>query len=207
MGERMGALERRKIRTRRALVESALRLFAEQGYERTTLAQICERAEIGERTFFNYFDGKDELVFFDDERRIELALDLVAGRAPGDSVVDLLLRVIDITLADTLSDNPLALEFAPLRRRLVREIPALQARYLRLLLEVERRLAVAFAEAFPDQLDPVSAAAAVGAMVGAVKTAGLLALSEQVGEAEVRALTRRVADIVVAGVGSLDRPG
>ncbi len=207
MGERMGALERRKIRTRRALVESALRLFAEQGYERTTLAQICESAEIGERTFFNYFDGKDELVFFDDERRIERALALVAERAPGESVVDVLLRVVDVTLIDSLSDDVLALDSAPLRRRLVREIPALQARYLRLTIEIERRLAVAFEEAFPDRLDLVSAAAAVGALVGAVKTASLLALSEPIDEKEVRELTRRATDIVVAGVGSLDRPG
>src|SRR5262245_13311529 len=84
MTERLGSLERRKIRTRRALIETAVRLFREQGYEATTLAQICEGAEIGDRTFFNYFDGKDDLVFFDDKRRLDRSLEVVAARGADD---------------------------------------------------------------------------------------------------------------------------
>jgi AcrR family transcriptional regulator len=54
---------RRKLRTRRALQEAALYLFAEQGYDDTTVAQIAARAEIGLRTFFLHFPTKEAVLF------------------------------------------------------------------------------------------------------------------------------------------------
>jgi AcrR family transcriptional regulator len=54
---------RRKLRTRRALEEAALQLFAEQGYEQTTIAQIAKRAELGKRTFFLHFPTKEDVLF------------------------------------------------------------------------------------------------------------------------------------------------
>lgn len=54
--------EANKQATRTALREAAARLFAEQGYEATTVAQITSAARVGERTFYRYFDGKDDLL-------------------------------------------------------------------------------------------------------------------------------------------------
>ncbi|MGW2649145.1 TetR/AcrR family transcriptional regulator [Streptomyces sp. NPDC001393] len=44
------------------LYASALELFAEQGYERTTIDQITERADVARGTFFNHFQRKEDLV-------------------------------------------------------------------------------------------------------------------------------------------------
>lgn len=44
------------------LYTSALELFAEQGYERTTIDQITERADVARGTFFNHFQRKEDLV-------------------------------------------------------------------------------------------------------------------------------------------------
>jgi AcrR family transcriptional regulator len=57
-----GRREANKQATRAALRDAAARLFAEQGYEATTVAQIAGAARVGERTFYRYFDGKDDLL-------------------------------------------------------------------------------------------------------------------------------------------------
>ncbi|WP_333775530.1 TetR family transcriptional regulator [Streptomyces sp. IBSBF 3136] len=55
--------ERKKQRTRDALVRSALELFTTQGYERTTVDEIAGAVEVSQRTFFRYFAGKEEVAF------------------------------------------------------------------------------------------------------------------------------------------------
>ena len=49
--------------TRRALQQAALSLFAERGYEETTVADIAARAEVGLRTFFVHFPTKEDVLF------------------------------------------------------------------------------------------------------------------------------------------------
>jgi AcrR family transcriptional regulator len=58
--------ERKKLRTRRAIQDHALRLFTERGYAATTVEQICAAAEISPSTFFRYFPTKEDVVL-DDE--------------------------------------------------------------------------------------------------------------------------------------------
>ena len=53
--------EAHKQATRAALREAAKRLFAERGYEATTVRDIARAAQVTERTFYRYFDGKEGL--------------------------------------------------------------------------------------------------------------------------------------------------
>jgi AcrR family transcriptional regulator len=47
-----------------ALWHAALELFDAQGYNRTTVEEIAEKAGVSRRTFFRYFSSKDEIVVF-----------------------------------------------------------------------------------------------------------------------------------------------
>ncbi len=58
--------ERKKTKTRAAIQRSALRLFAEQGYEVTTVEQIAEAAEVSPSTFFRYFPTKEDVALYDE---------------------------------------------------------------------------------------------------------------------------------------------
>ncbi|MFE7588412.1 TetR family transcriptional regulator [Kitasatospora sp. NPDC002543] len=58
-----GMRDRKKARTRDSIRSAALDLFEEQGYERTTVDQICRRADVAHRTFFRYYPAKEALLF------------------------------------------------------------------------------------------------------------------------------------------------
>jgi AcrR family transcriptional regulator len=58
---------RQKAHRRRALVDAALELFAERGYDNTMVEEIAERAGVSPRTFFRYFETKDSVLFFGGE--------------------------------------------------------------------------------------------------------------------------------------------
>ncbi len=55
-------LERRKARTRAAILEAARKLFQEQGFESTSIAQIAEAADSGVGTLYGYFSNKDDIL-------------------------------------------------------------------------------------------------------------------------------------------------
>ncbi|GAA2384078.1 TetR/AcrR family transcriptional regulator [Nonomuraea africana] len=196
MKDDTGLRARKKARTRRALVTGAMRLFAQKGYEQTTLAEIAASAEVSTRTFFSYFAGKEDVVFFDTEERLSETLAIAGRRLPGESVTALLARAVE---AGAKWEDDLAAE----RFHLITAVPALQARALHLLFDSQRRLAEALCAAYPDELDPVAAAAAVGSMVGAAKLAAVMTLSRGEDREAAWTAARRAIEIAANGLDSL----
>lgn len=58
----MGLRERNAAQTRELILDTALTLFVEQGYDATRMEEIAERADIGASTLYRYFPTKDQLV-------------------------------------------------------------------------------------------------------------------------------------------------
>ena len=54
--------ERQKAERRHRIYESAIALFAEKGFEQTTVQEITDHADVGKGTFFNYFPSKDAIL-------------------------------------------------------------------------------------------------------------------------------------------------
>jgi AcrR family transcriptional regulator len=63
-------LEAAGLEVRERIARSGLELFVANGYERTTVEAIAERAGVGRRTFFRYFPAKDDVIFSGHERVI-----------------------------------------------------------------------------------------------------------------------------------------
>ncbi|HXF93730.1 MAG TPA: TetR/AcrR family transcriptional regulator [Nitrospiraceae bacterium] len=84
-------VERRKARTRQALLEVALVLFSEKGIYWTKIEDITERADIGKGTFYKYFETKEALLRTLLQQGLDLLLmrtkDAAHGVKPGPKLV------------------------------------------------------------------------------------------------------------------------
>ncbi|MFJ3384838.1 MULTISPECIES: TetR/AcrR family transcriptional regulator [unclassified Curtobacterium] len=101
----MGLRDRKRIETRSRIAESARSLALEQGIDHTTIEQVAARAEISPRTFFNYFESKEDAVLGHTEldlssETLEAHVRAVAGEPAAQAVVDLAFLVFGPTFGD-----------------------------------------------------------------------------------------------------------
>jgi len=101
---RPGLRQRKKERTRAQVRETALRLFAEQGYEDTTVGQIADAAEVSLSTLFRYFPTKAQLVVSVDLST--LVHEAFRGARPGDTVFDAIAAALRASLPELSSMLP-----------------------------------------------------------------------------------------------------
>lgn len=127
MPEPLGLRDRKRIETRRRIAESARSLALEHEIDHTTIEQIAARADISPRTFFNYFDSKEDAVLGHSEldlsaEALAAHLETVAGEPAAQAVVDLAFLVFGDTFADEAertARKELVVRFPQLMRRQV----------------------------------------------------------------------------------------
>ncbi|GHH33768.1 TetR family transcriptional regulator [Streptomyces candidus] len=143
-----GLRERKKQRTRNALLRVALELFTTQGYERTTVDEIADAVDVSQRTFFRYFSSKEEVAFTVVSMAEARFLDAVRAR-PADEGPLTALRNAVILAWDSVGEAIEAvvpMELHMRTYRMIESTPALLAVHLRRSTEVEDALAAVVAE-------------------------------------------------------------
>ena len=151
--------ERKRERTRRAIAQAALDLFARQGFHATTIPQIAETADVSPRTVSGYFPAKEDLAFpyadaqmAEFERRLE-------ERAASETAADTLRAWIPAMVEQGMEPP----EDIRRRRAVIDADESLRARERHYMLQTQAVLTRAFATDLgmdPDALEPRMAAAA-----------------------------------------------
>jgi AcrR family transcriptional regulator len=159
-----GLRERKKQRTREAIVVAALRLFEERGFDETTIADIAEAADIAPRTFFGYFPSKEDVVFADFPETLEGLSVRLRDRAEDETAIDAIRAWID----GVLEDFDLRDERERCRKRVIGESPALAAHNRALMGQVEELLAEHIAHDLGDRPDDVRPRMIASAVIGAL---------------------------------------
>jgi AcrR family transcriptional regulator len=136
-----GLRERKKQQTRQLIAKIARRRFAEDGFDGVTVAEIAREADVSQKTVFNYFATKEDLVYWQLESFEQELLATIRERADGESVLSAFGRFVRAPrglLGDY--DEEARERLAALTRTIV-ESPALLAREQQIFAGYTRSLA------------------------------------------------------------------
>jgi AcrR family transcriptional regulator len=122
----VGRRERKRLETRQALVDAAIKLFAEEGFDQVTVTDIADRADVDASTFFRQFGSKEAVLFTDMVDFTESIGPALEHRPADESLLD----AIVAALVELGGRRPFDVEMEFLRARLTRSSPALQAQSL-----------------------------------------------------------------------------
>jgi AcrR family transcriptional regulator len=127
----MGLRELKKEQTRQHIAGTAFALFADQGFDQVTVAEIARQAQVAEATVFNYFTSKEDLFYWQLEAFGDRLAGAVSGRPAGEPVLAAFRRALleeGGLLAEAEAGDAQALERLRTINRVISGSPALLAR-------------------------------------------------------------------------------
>uniref|UniRef100_UPI0035C9A29F TetR/AcrR family transcriptional regulator n=1 Tax=uncultured Sphingomonas sp. TaxID=158754 RepID=UPI0035C9A29F len=89
-GRSMDRRTRKRLATRQAISDVATRLFMERGFDRVTIDEIADAADVGRMTVFNHFPRKEDMFFDREQEGHDLAFEAIRSRPPGTSPIQAL---------------------------------------------------------------------------------------------------------------------
>jgi AcrR family transcriptional regulator len=163
---------RKRLATRQSISNAATLLFLERGFDRVTVDEIAEAADVGRMTVFNHFPRKEDMFFDRDEEGRELLRDALRPRDPGVAPIESL----RLRARRLVAEQSPYLSFTAQGQAYVEAVEAseaLKARARAIRDELDQVVALALAEgAGRDPTDPDAHLAA--AMLLATWTAAFL---------------------------------
>jgi AcrR family transcriptional regulator len=156
-----GLRERKKLRTREAIIDAALDLFERKGYDATTVEDIAAAADVSPRTFFRYFESKLALIMArSGEKQADLGCAL-AERPADEGLLEAVRHVMHQELGRMIADPLVVREF-----QVMLTTPSLRTLAREHFHEEEADMVSAVAERLglpPDDLSAHVVASAIGA--------------------------------------------
>lgn len=192
--------ERNKARARAEIAEAALRLFGERGFYNVTVDDVVAAAGVSRRTFFRYFDSKEDALLADyPELNLRLAESLL------DSHDDPLLAV-RAGLHQLVGWYEERADAVLERSRVIRDALHLAARNLEFMSQWEKDIASVVAARLDTEPGSLLPRAAGAMVVGAFKAA-VTQWVRSSGREDLHALTDEALDLVEHGLLSAIRDG
>ncbi|MGW2084295.1 TetR family transcriptional regulator [Streptomyces sp. NPDC001880] len=193
-----GLRERKKRRTRDALLHAALDLFTTQGYDETTVDEIVDAVEVSQRTFFRYFASKEEAAFAIQEM-VESHFLAQLRRRPADETPFEAMRNAVLCAWSSIGEvtqEIITVELHMRTYRMIESTPTLLAAHLRRSCALENQVAqlIAGREGLDVDEDP-RPRVAVAAFCGVMRVTGQLWGRSRDGDVEsLRVLTESYLD-------------
>jgi AcrR family transcriptional regulator len=141
-----GLRERKKVETRDALADAAMRLAVKHGLDELRVEDIAAEANVSLRTFNNYFASKQEALAARYVNRMAYAADALRARSPQEPLWEAIIAAMLAPWSDVLRGHTAPSRPAALELRLIFGAPLLQAELLRGALAEDHPFARAVAE-------------------------------------------------------------
>lgn len=111
-----GKRQQKKEHTRQAILQAAIRLFGQRGYENTTIDTLASEAGVGKGTIYGYFRSKSDILLAFCNEEIDIVFTALTTNSPADASLADLLLMLFIEQFHFITQNP---DFG---RQLIREM-------------------------------------------------------------------------------------
>jgi AcrR family transcriptional regulator len=198
LAARPGLRERKKQQTRDKIARVALELFAERGYDQTTVAEIADAADVSTRTIFAYFESKEDILFCDEPAFYESLKEALDTRPAGVTTVDALREYLRSAVSQDDSMK--------MRKKIVAEAKSLRLAERARFAQAEELLAESIArdlDSGPGDIRPAVVAASMTAAFTTMRDRVEAESGEPLSNEQAMAILDEVLEFVRGGLDGL----
>ncbi|MFC4222403.1 TetR family transcriptional regulator [Lysinibacter cavernae] len=136
----IGLRERKRLETRAALEQAAVKIVLRDGFDQATVDAMCAEANVSPRTFFNYFESKEDAILgVFDEKLDEASITECVAASSTDDILESIMDVLFKLLGPSVSGVSLQKS----RIEIIKQNPHLLGRHIAQMTRMSEQLLVA----------------------------------------------------------------